>query len=83
MEPTRNPEAPEKQTRGYVEHHLKLAGRSNGLFTDEAMNQLFVQSGGVPRVIGNIALAAMTEAAMAGRDLVELDEVITASKEVV
>jgi len=79
----RMPPMDEKQTHGYVEHHLKLAGRSNGLFTDEAMNQLFVQSGGVPRVIGNIAVAAMTEAAMAGKDLVELDQIITASKEVV
>ncbi len=78
----RMPPMDEEQTRGYVEHHLKLAGRGQRLFTDEAMMQLFVQSGGVARVVGNLALAAMTEAALAGKDLVELDEVITASKEV-
>ncbi len=78
----RMPPMDEEQTRGYVEHHLKLAGRKHQLFTDEAMMQLFVQSCGVPRMVGNIAMAAMTESALAGKDLVELEEVITASKEV-
>jgi len=78
----RMPAMDEEQTRGYVEHHLKLAGRKQRLFTDEAMMQLFVQSGGVARMVGNLALTAMTEAALAVKDLVELEEVITASKEV-
>jgi len=46
------------------------------------MMQLFVQSGGVARMVGSLALTAMTEAALAGKDLVGLEEVITASKEV-
>ena len=79
----RMPPMDEEQCRGYVEHHLKLVGRKQRLFTEEAMMQLFVQSGGVPRVVGNLALAAMTEAALGGKDLVELEEVITASREVV
>jgi type II secretory pathway predicted ATPase ExeA len=78
----RMPPMSEEQTRGYVEHHLHLAGRRQRLFTDEAMMQLFVQSGGVARVVGNLALTAMTEAALAGHDLVGLEEVITASREV-
>jgi len=79
----RMPPMDEQQTRGYVEHHLKLAGRRQSLFTDEAMMQLFVQSGGVPRVVGNLALTAMMIAALERKDLVELEEVITASREVV
>ena len=67
---------------GYVEHQLKLAGRKQRLFTDEAMMQLFVQSGGVPRAIGNLALSAMFSAASKNQDVVELDDVITASKEI-
>ncbi len=78
----RMPAMDEQQTRSYVEHHLQLAGRRQRLFTDEAMMQLFVQSGGVPRVVGNLALTAMVTAALAGKDLVELEEVIAASREV-
>jgi len=79
----RMPPMDEEQTRNYVDHHLNLAGRRHRLFTDEAMMQLFVQSGGVARVVGNLALTAMAEAALGGQDLVGLEEVITASREVV
>jgi general secretion pathway protein A len=78
----RMPAMDEEHTRGYVEHQLKLAGRRQRLFTDEAMMQLFVQSGGVPRAIGNLALAAMYAAAGKSQDIVELDDVITAAKEI-
>jgi type II secretory pathway predicted ATPase ExeA len=78
----RMPAMDEEHTRGYVEHHLKLAGRRQRLFTEEATLQLFVQSGGVPRAIGNLALAAMLHAAAQAKDLVELDDVVAASREV-
>ncbi len=77
----RMPTMDEQHTRGYVEHHLKLAGRRQRLFTDEAMLQLFVQSGGVPRTVGNLALSAMFHAGVHSKDLVELDDVIAASGE--
>ncbi len=77
----RMPAMDETHTRGYVEHHLHLAGRKQRLFTDEALLQLFVQSGGVPRNIGNLALAAMLNAACRAKDLVELEDLIAASKE--
>ena len=77
----RMPAMDETHTRGYVEHHLRLAGRKQRLVTDEAMLQLFVQSGGVPRVIGNLALSALYIAANQSKDLVELDDVVAAAKE--
>jgi len=79
----RMPTMDEQYTRGYVEHHLRLAGRKQRLFTDEALIQLFVQSGGVPRAIGNLALYAMYNAAAQAKDLVELDDVVAATKEVI
>ena len=78
----RMPPMDEAHTRGYVEHQLKLAGRRQRLFVDEALIQLFVQSGGIPRLIGNLALAAMYHAAAHNKDLVELDDIIAATKEV-
>ncbi|MBD3237043.1 MAG: AAA family ATPase [Candidatus Eisenbacteria bacterium] len=77
----RMPTMDETHTRGYLEHHLRLAGRRQRLFTDEAALQLFVQSGGVPRAIGNLALSAMFTAAAQAKDIVELDDVVTASRE--
>ena len=77
----RMPAMDETHTRGYVEHHLKLAGRKARLFTDEALLQLFVQSGGIPRAIGNLTLTAMFTAASQNKDLVELDDVIAAARE--
>ena len=78
----RMPAMDETHTRGYVEHHLKLAGRKVRLFNDEALLQLFVQSGGIPRAIGNLALTAMFTAASQNKDLVDLDDVIAAAREV-
>jgi type II secretory pathway predicted ATPase ExeA len=77
----RMPAMDETHTRGYVEHHLRLAGRKQRLFTDEALLQIFVQSGGIPRVIGNLALGAMFHAALRAKDLVELDDLVTATRE--
>jgi len=79
----RMPAMDETHTRGYVEHHLRLVGRKQKLFTDEAILQLFVQSGGIPRAIGNLALTAMLNAAARAKDLVELDDVIVASRELI
>ena len=79
----RMPTMDEQHTRGYVEHQLRLAGRRQRLFTDEALIQIFVQSGGIPRAIGNLALAAMYHAAAQSKDLVELDEIVAAAKEVI
>lgn len=77
----RMPAMDETHTRGYVEHHLRLAGRKQRLFTDEALLQIFVQSGGIPRVIGNLALGAMLNAALRAKDLVELDDLVSATRE--
>ena len=77
----RMPVMDEAHTRAYVEHHLKLAGRKQRLLTDEAMLQLFVQSGGIPRAIGNLSLTAMYNAAARNSDIVELDDVVAATQE--
>jgi len=52
----------EKETVGYVLHHLRLAGSNEELFTADAFKQIFVSSGGILRLINNICLAAMLKA---------------------
>lgn len=41
----------EKETRRYVEHRLKVAGRDMPLFTEDAVKELHALSKGVPRLI--------------------------------
>ena len=54
------------QTAGYITHHLKLAGRSDPLFSDDAVTLIHDAARGLPRAVNNIATQALV-AAMAGR----------------
>lgn len=52
----------ETETVAYVQHHLRLAGTEEELFTADAFKQIFLSSGGILRLINNICLAAMLKA---------------------
>ena len=55
-----------EQTGGYITHHLKLAGRSDPLFSDDAIALIHDAARGLPRAVNNLATQALV-AAMAGR----------------
>lgn len=48
-----------EQTAGYIRHHLKIAGRSDPLFADDATAAIGHAARGLPRQIGNLATAAL------------------------
>jgi len=54
------------QTSDYISHHLKLAGRSDTLFSDDATALVHDAARGLPRAVNNIATQALV-AAMAER----------------
>jgi len=54
------------QTGEYLTHHLKLAGRSDPLFSDDAAALIHDAARGLPRAVNNLATQALV-AAMAGR----------------
>jgi len=54
------------QTAGYITHHLKLAGRSDPLFSDDAVTLIHDAARGLPRAVNNLATQALV-AAWAGR----------------
>ncbi len=58
------------ETRSYIVHHLKTAGAKSALFTDSIMSRIHAHSKGIPRVINNLALACMIDAASRKMDLV-------------
>lgn len=62
----------ESEIRGYIEHRLRVSGLQEPLFTDEALNKLYRYSGGIPRVINNIATSALLEGF--GREMRIIDE---------
>lgn len=57
--------------RNYIRFHLQHAGASADLFTDGAVTALFHASGGVPRVVNQLALQALIAAAVHGVDQVD------------
>jgi type II secretory pathway predicted ATPase ExeA len=49
----------EDEIKGYIEHRLRVGGREETLFTEEALRCLYVYSGGIPRLINSLATSAL------------------------
>jgi type II secretory pathway predicted ATPase ExeA len=58
-------------TRSYLAHHLKLAGRSDTLFSDDAVALIHQVSRGLPRAVNNLAIQALVAAFAASKALVD------------
>jgi type II secretory pathway predicted ATPase ExeA len=56
------PPMSDEETRDYIHHHIKLAGRADTLFTTDAITIIHTASRGYPRAINNIAVHALTAA---------------------
>jgi type II secretory pathway predicted ATPase ExeA len=52
----------QEETKAYVESHLKLVGRKDGLFEENAFQIIHQLSHGLPRKIGSVCLAALQHA---------------------
>ena len=50
------------ETHEYVSHHVKLAGRTDALFSDDAISLIHQVSRGLPRSINNYARQALVAA---------------------
>jgi hypothetical protein len=50
------------ETNGYLAHHLKLAGRSDTLFSDDDVALVHQVSRGLPRAVNNLAIQALVAA---------------------
>ena len=60
-----------KETTSYVQHHLALAGRSDTLFSDDAIGLIHTTSRGLPRLINNLAVASLIAAFASGKAIVD------------
>lgn len=57
-----------EDTLNYVRFHLTESGRDAELLTDDAVRHIFQASQGAPRLINQLALQALIQAAVKGRD---------------
>jgi type II secretory pathway predicted ATPase ExeA len=59
------------ETSAYLAHHLKLAGRGDTLFSDDAAALIHQVSRGLPRAVNNLAVQALVAAYATGKTIVD------------
>ena len=59
------------ETAGYLSHHLKLVGRSDTLFSDDAVAMIHQVSRGLPRAVNNLAIQALVAAYATNKTIVD------------
>ena len=59
-------------TTDYIRQHLKFAGRSDPLFSDDAIHAIHQASRGYPRAVNNLAIAALIATYAADKAIVDL-----------
>jgi type II secretory pathway predicted ATPase ExeA len=70
------------ETASYMRHHIKLAGRSDNVFSDDAIALIHQTSRGYPRSINNLAVQALLAAFAQGKAVVDESSSRTAVTEV-
>jgi type II secretory pathway predicted ATPase ExeA len=70
------------ETASYLKHHLALAGRSDTLFSGDAVALIHQTSRGYPRMINNLAGQALLAALIEGKAIVDESTTRTAVTEV-
>jgi type II secretory pathway predicted ATPase ExeA len=67
----RSPACCSAKTVGYVKHHLGLAGRSDPLFSDDALALIHQIGRGLPRAVNNLAVQSLVAAFAEGKGMVD------------
>ena len=71
-----------EETSGYIKHHLGLSGRTDTLFSDDAITLIHETGRGLPRTTNNLAVNALIAAYTAGNGIVDLNAARSAITEV-
>jgi len=59
------------EAKPYISHHLAIAGRTDVLFSDEVIEEIFQQAKGIPRVINNLCYACLLEIYQQNKSIVD------------
>lgn len=68
-------------TKAYIQHRLKIAGREDAVFTEEAMKLIFDRSKGKPRLINTICDNSLLEGFMLKKTIIDETIVEAVGKE--
>ncbi|WP_075859805.1 ExeA family protein [Carboxydothermus pertinax] len=60
-----------EEAKGYVAHHLRTAGASSTIFTDDALDMVYEYAGGIARKINNLCIACLMAAAAEQKRLID------------
>jgi len=60
------------EAKAYITHHLALAGRTDPLFTDDVIDDIFQQAKGIPRVINNLCYACLADIYQQQKNIVDV-----------
>ena len=60
-----------QESASYISHHLKLAGRSDTMFSDDATALIHTTARGYPRAVNNLALQALVATFIDGKTIVD------------
>jgi len=75
------PALTKEETAAYIQHHFKLAGLKEPLFNQNAINAVYQNSSGIPRVINALCSKTLTVGAIEKKNTISEDEVFRASHE--
>jgi type II secretory pathway predicted ATPase ExeA len=59
------------ETASYITHHIKLAGRADTLYSDDAVALIHTTARGYPRAVNNLALQSLVATYAAGKAIVD------------
>ena len=59
------------EAKPYITHHLSVSGRTDPLFADEVIIEIFQQAKGLPRVINNLCYDCLMEIYQQNKNIVD------------
>lgn len=60
------------EAKKYITHHLEIAGRTDPLFTDDCIEEIFQQTKGIPRIINNICYNCLLDIYQNNKNIVDI-----------
>ena len=70
-----------EETGRYIQHQMALAGKKESIFDQSAIEAIYKNSTGTPRIINTLVLKCLTLGALQKKELLTQEEVYCASRE--
>jgi type II secretory pathway predicted ATPase ExeA len=61
----------------YVKHHLEIAGRTDPLFTDDAITEIYQQAKAIPRLINTLCYESLYQIYSENKNIADMPTVET------